>query len=99
VIFRDIVIAQQFIEEFDKAPSKVKNQVDRKVHQLALEGAFRPSANLHRVHGTDELWICYVNQDEGAWRMIVSICEKKLHLYRLLSHAQMMKEYNPSILS
>lgn len=94
--FHDVRIEETFIEDWDKTPSSIKESVDRKVSQLAIEGEFRPSANLHRVHGyDDELWIMYVNLGHGGWRMIVKVVDRVLHLVRVLDHEEMMQQYSP----
>jgi mRNA-degrading endonuclease YafQ of YafQ-DinJ toxin-antitoxin module len=93
MIFHDIVINHNFLEDWTGCPSIVKESVDRKIHQLALEHKFRPSARLHRVRGEEGLWIMYANQSQGHWRMIVKVENEILHLVRLLCHSDMEHEY------
>jgi hypothetical protein len=92
--FDDIIISQIFIENWEQAPLVVRESVDRKINQLALEHTFRPSANLHRVNWCDDdLWIMHLNNGAGAWRIILKVVEEKLYMIELLSHAAMMKKY------
>ena len=90
-------VTQEFLADWDQAPSHVKEKLDRRVKQWSMTGELSPSAQAHRAFLFDtDLWICYVGMGRGGFRALVRFVEGYLVLERLVDHEQMERLLRPA---
>lgn len=91
-MFDDIVLSQNFIEDYDNLPKTIKKRVDRRVRDWSITGCLPPSAQAHRAYKYNEsVWIVYVTAGHGAYRMLVEVKNSVLHMYHVGDHEQINK--------
>lgn len=88
-IVSDIAVSEQFIEDYDAAPTDIKQFVDSFIRKLLDAGRFTPGMNAHKSAAHGDLWIGYITRSGAHWRVTFSLEGPCVHLDRLLSHDKM----------
>lgn len=86
---RDVYFTNEFINDWERAPQRIKNKMDKLVDNIRIGGVFPTSMNVREAF-KDDLYIGTVTQHNQAWRVLFWINEEDntIMLHRLLTHDQ-----------
>lgn len=85
----DIVVAQDFIIDYDNAPPFIKKRMDSIINMTLKHGKLPKACRPHHSKGEKGEWIGYVNQSRGSWRFLFEELNGVLYLDRVITHTEM----------
>jgi hypothetical protein len=86
-MIKDIRLTPQFYQDYDKAPSRVKEALDKLVRMILDTGQFPRSMQVHMARSAyNDLYIGYVTRSRQHWRILFETDESLMVGVRLLDH-------------